>query len=104
MANNHSVMPEHAWVNQVRQVMREVQKRQGYIVIGFPKAHVDRLSLPWRVTKLFQFEMRAEFEAFATASEWDWEMQNALIASLRRDWIPVPANRGEQYFKVRVVR
>ena len=98
-------MPEQVGTEAVIQLLREVYKQQGYIVIGFPQVDPRRLTLGWTTRYVFQFEMKKPFEAFEAASETEWLLQNELIKSLRPLWPQTKGNgAGAVFFKVRPVK
>jgi hypothetical protein len=96
---------KQAFAGEVKLMVHQLLKIQGFVIIGTTewKDGKERLNFPWRTTKLWQYEMDAEYEAYAPATVIEWEQQSALIAKLRPNWIPVPKNQGLVYFKVRPV-
>jgi hypothetical protein len=84
----------------VKQVLREVYKRQGYIVIGqLPHHHPMRLGD--EVTKIFQYDMGAPFLLSDLATQKDWDKQNDLVAELRPGWKRLASEKGARFFKIK---
>ncbi len=85
----------------VKQMAREVYKKQGYIVIGWPRmplAAMATLKPGYRTAKLWQYEFGHEFEAVEYGTVADWIMQNELIAHLRPKWMRFPDMAADGIF------
>jgi len=87
-------------VQEVKQVLREVYKRQGYIVIGQPPNAEIPLILGDETTTIFQYDVGAKFLLSDTATQNDWNEQNDLIAELRPRWRRFPNGIGGRFFKL----
>jgi hypothetical protein len=97
---------KYAGTEDVKQVLREVYKKQRFIVIGFPRMPLQQIAAyrpGYRTTKIFQFEMGAEFEAFEYGTALDWVSQNELIASLRPRWTRLSQHTDGIFLRMRPV-
>ncbi len=87
-------------VEEVKQLLREVYKRQGFIVIGQPPDAVRKMQLGQVTERIFQFEVEAEFLLSESATQQNWDQQNDLIAELRPHWHRFPNGIGGCFFKL----
>ena len=87
-------------VEEVKQVLRQVYQRQGYIVIGQPPHAAIKMKVGDTTSFIFQYEVGAEFRLSAEATQADWNRQNDLIAELRPKWRRFPNGIGGQFFKL----
>ncbi len=90
-------------IDEVKQVLREVYKRQGYIVIGQLFGQVPTLRLGDETSKIFQYDMGATFLLSDLATQSDWDKQNDLVAEMRPGWKRLPSQTGARFFKIKAV-
>jgi hypothetical protein len=93
---------KYVGTQDVKELATELVKRQGYVVIGYPKLD-KHARVGIRVVYLWQFFVERVYEAVATATEQDWNMQTELIAHLRPAWTRLPSQRGMMFFKMKPV-
>lgn len=86
--------------DEVKQVLREVYQRQGFIVIGQPAHAETKMQLGDTTRHIFQYDIGAEFLLSDQATGRDWKKQNDLVARLRPSWARLPAQIGGQFFKI----
>lgn len=87
-------------VEEVKQVLREVYKRQGFIVIGQPAHAETKMQLGDTTHHIFQYDIGSPFLLSDRATQSDWNKQNELVARLRPSWSRLPAQIGGQFFKI----
>lgn len=87
-------------IKDVKQVLREVYKRQGYIVIGQPPHAATTMRVGEETHKIFQYDMGTPFLLSARATQSDWNKQGDLIAKLRPSWSRLPNQKGARFFKL----
>ena len=78
---------------EVKQVCRELYKRQGYLVMAFTRTTLAKMAEygpGYKTTSFCQYELKHPFEAVEYGKYEDWVMQNELIAHLRPQWIRFP--------------
>ena len=83
--------------SEVKQVLREVYRKRGYIVIGTkPGASYLRGAV---VTQIFQYKVGAPFKVESYTNAADWKKQTDLIAELRPTWrrLPEAKKKGKFY-------
>lgn len=87
-------------VRQLKQLLREIYKARGYIIIGTPPG--TKYAIGTILTKLFNVEIVAQFEVTSYADQTDWIKQNALIAFLRPTWKPLAEEieKGSHFYRV----
>jgi len=89
-------------VSQVRDLVKIIVKRQGFLVIGFPKPNLSELEMlkpGFRVRQFCQYELGDEYEAFEFGTVDDWTMQNELISLLMQpSWLPVSEDKSPGVF------
>lgn len=110
MARNNKLLhfdpSKYAGTEDVKVMLREVYKKQRFLVIGFPRmplAAMAPFKPGYRTTKMFQFEMGVEFECFEYGTAIDWVSQNELIAHLRPKWTRLPAQTDGIFLRMRPV-
>lgn len=89
--------------NTVKQLCREVYKRQRYLVIGQPVNALAALEIGDTTSFFCQFNLNAEFSVDEVATQEDYNRQSDLIAELRPDWVRVPSQAGVRFFKIRAI-
>ena len=97
---------KYVGTEDVKQLCKELVKRQGYVVISFtalPPRYAEAPKVGMRTRNLFQFFVEDEYEAVENASADDWSMQTELIAHLRPAWKRLPTQRGMIYLKMKPV-
>lgn len=80
----------------VKEVLREVYKKRGYIVIGtrgvFQLGHVT--------TRLFQYEMGSKFVVSEITNASDWKGQSNIIAETKPEWIRHDDPKEGNFYRV----
>jgi hypothetical protein len=86
---------------EVKQLCREIYKRQGYLVMAFTRTTLAKMAEyrpGYKTTSFCQYEINHTFIATEYGKYEDWVMQNELIASLRPDWMLFPAGDANGIF------
>jgi hypothetical protein len=84
---------------EVKAMLRELYKRQGYIVIGYPP-NAAALRLGDTTEKIFQYDVGAKFKLVDVATQADWNLQNDRIEELRPRWSRFPNGIGGKFYKI----
>lgn len=87
----------------VKQLCREIYKRQRFLVIGQPMEAKKIISIGDTTTHFCQFDLEAEFSCDERATQEDYNRQNDLIAELRPAWSRHPNTVGQNFFKIRAI-
>lgn len=88
----------------VKQLCRELYKRQRCLFIGQPENHGGHLFQLGETTSYFcQFDIGAVFSIDDVATAEDYNRQSDLIAELRPDWRRFPSPAGGRFFKIHAV-
>ena len=86
---------------EVKQLCREIYKKQGYIVIGWPAMPLGAIAIyrpGYKTTMFCQYDLGYTFEAVEYGTAADWAMQNELIAHLRPAWFRFPGIDSTGHF------
>jgi len=101
MAQQRVDAKKNLFILEVKQLCREIYKKQGYIVIGWPAMPLGAMAVyrpGWKTNVLFQYDLGYPFEAVEYGTAADWDLQNALIRHLRPDWIEFPSIDSTGHF------
>lgn len=81
-----------------RQIFREVYKKQGYIVIGYPRAS-GLVGIGTQINNVMGVGILKPLYLFEEATSEDWVKQNDLVAELRPKLTRMPDAAKGVFFK-----